>query len=117
MKCPNCGKEMKDIYHNVVSLGDEPDYDSVYHYCSECKKCKIKYYPHKKEWEIPEEFKPTEKQKRTVMFIINRIFTDDNPLLTKKQYSEFINRYFEDAKKVELSHEYEDEPFDFDDFC
>lgn len=22
-----------------------------------------------------------------------------------------------DAKKVELSHEYEDEPFDFDDFC
>lgn len=51
------------------------------------------------------------------MFIINRIFTDDNPLLTKKQYSEFINRYFEDAKKVELSHEYEDEPFDFNDFC
>ena len=100
MKCPNCGKEMKDIYHNVVSLGDEPDYDSVYHYCSECKKCKIKYYPYKKEWEIPEEFKPTEKQKRTVMFIINRIFTDDNPLLTKKQYSEFINRYFEDAKKL-----------------
>lgn len=49
MKCPNCGKEMKDIYHNVVSLGDEPDYDSVYHYCSECKKCKIKYYPYKKE--------------------------------------------------------------------
>ena len=49
------------------------------------------------------------------MFIINRIFTDDNPLLTKKQYSEFINRYFENAKKVELS--YEDEPFDFNDFC
>lgn len=23
----------------------------------------------------------------------------------------------EDAKKVELSYEYEDEPFDFDDFC
>lgn len=49
MKCPNCGKEMKDIYHTVVSLADEPDYDSVYHYCSECKKCKIKYYPFKKE--------------------------------------------------------------------
>ena len=37
MKCPNCGKEMKDIYHDMVSLGDEPDYDSVCHYCSECK--------------------------------------------------------------------------------
>ena len=52
-------------------------------------------------WEIPEEFKPTEKQKRTVMFIINRIFTDDIPLLTKKQYSEFIDKYFDEAKKVQ----------------
>ena len=116
MKCPNCGKEMKDIYHNMVSLGDEPDYDSVYHYCSECKKCKIKYYPYKKEWEIPEKFKPTEKQKRTVMFIVNRIFVDDDSLLTKKQYSEFIGKYFDEAKEIELREEWDKGIYlDFDD--
>ena len=105
---------MNDIYRNAVSFGDEPDYDFVYHYCSECKKCKIKYYPYKREWEIPEKYRPTEKQKRTVMFIVNRIFTDDAPLITKRQYSKFIDRYFEEAKKVELS--CEDNTFDFDDF-
>ena len=43
---------------------------------------------------------------------------EDLPKRFKDKYaSDFINRYFEDAKKVELSHEYEDEPFDFDDFC
>lgn len=116
MKCPNCEKEMKDIYHTMVSLADEPDYDSVYHYCSECKKCKIKYYPYKKEWEIPEKFKPTEKQKRTVMFISNKIFVDDDSLLTKKQYSEFIGKYFDEAKEIELREEWDKGTLlDFDD--
>ena len=63
MKCPNCGKEMKDIYHNVVSLGDEPDYDSVYHYCSECKKCKIKYYPYKKSGKFPKNLSQQKNKK------------------------------------------------------
>lgn len=100
MICPNCGKEMKSLDIRVFSTGDEPDYDWYDHIGDECKKCKIKYNENSHSWQLPNELKPTEKQIKTVLFIENRLLIHPDGLITKKQYFEFIKKYFEQAKST-----------------
>lgn len=112
MICPNCGKEMKSIDRRYVGFGDEPDYDTYEHIGDECKKCHIKYNEHSRSWELPEALKPTEKQIKTVLFIENRLNIRANNLVTKKQYCEFIGKYFNKAKSTDV-HEYDLDDFDY----
>ena len=76
VKCPNCDKEMdnksyckmEEFYH----CGDkEIYYQKVEHKKFVCKSCKIIYLDD--EWKIPEKYNPTEKQKKTILFINNRL--------------------------------------------
>lgn len=101
MKCPNCGKEMESLDRRFVGFGDEPDYDTYEHIGDECKKCHIKYNEHSRSWELPEELKPTEKQKRTIFFIRNRLDVRDDDPVTKKQHCDFIEKYFDKAKNFD----------------
>lgn len=103
MICPNCGKEMKSLDVRAFSTGPEPDYDWYSHIGDECKKCKIKYNESTHSWELPDNLKPTEKQLKTVLFIENRLSIRSNNLITKKQYFEFIKKYFEQAKHTNMN--------------
>ena len=101
MICPNCGKEMKSIDRRYDGFGDEPDYDLYEHTGDECRKCRIKYDAHYCSWVLPDSLKPTEKQIKTVLFIQNRLNIRADNLVTKKQYCEFIGKYFDKAKNTE----------------
>ena len=100
MICPNCGKEMKSIDRRYDGFGDEPDYDLYEHTGDECRKCRIKYDEHSCSWVLPDSLKPTEKQIKTVLFIQNRLNIRADNLVTKKQYCEFIGKYFDEAKNT-----------------
>ena len=100
MTCPNCGEEMKSIDRRYVGFGDEPDYDLYEHTGDECRKCRIKYDEHSHSWVLPDSLKPTEKQIRTMLFIQNRLNIRVDNLVTKKQYCEFIGKYFDVAKNT-----------------
>lgn len=104
VKCLNCDKEMdnksyckmEEFYH----CGDkEIYYQKVEHKKFVCKSCKIIYLDD--EWKIPEKYNPTEKQKKTILFINNHLGMDIQPL-TKHQCWLDIGKYFERAKKTPL---------------
>lgn len=101
MICPNCGEEMKPIDRRYVGFGDEPDYDLYEHTGDECRKCRIKHDERSHSWILPDFLKPTEKQIKTVLFIQNRLNIHADNLVTKKQYCEFIGKYFDKAKNTE----------------
>lgn len=101
MLCPNCGKEMKSFDRPFVGFGDEPDYDLSEHIGDECKHCGVKYEERNHSWSLPDSLKPTEKQIKTVLFIQNRLNIHVDNLVTKKQYCDFIGKYFEKAKNAE----------------
>lgn len=118
--CPNCGKPIKleNYFKPFYHWEDE----RTYYYPTNkgmCNDCHIKYDDG--EWDIPEELLPTEKQKRTVAFIRNRLdIPNEDAGLTKQSYWEFINKYFEQAKKTEPPHYYDEDLesiFDIGDFC
>ncbi len=115
MICPNCGKEMKSIDSRYVGFGDEPDYDLYEHTGDECRKCRIKYDEHSHSWVLPDSLKPTEKQIRTVLFIQNRLNIHANNLVTKKQYCEFIGKYFDVAKNTKKL-KYDACEFDYEEY-
>ena len=104
MKCPNCDKEMdnktyckmEDFYHWEDR---ETYYQKVEHEKFVCRSCEIKYLDGK--WKIPEKYNPTEKQKKTILFINNRLGMDIQPL-TKHQCWLDISKYFEKAKSTPL---------------
>ena len=101
-KCPNCGKEviLTEYFKSFYHWEDECEY---YYKTSKgsCDACKISYDDGN--WIIPEELQPTEKQKRTVMFIRNRLNPPLDDLgITKQSYIKFIGKYFEQAKKTPL---------------
>lgn len=104
MKCPNCGKEMKDkscskmekFYHWE---DEEFYYRNNYHEKFICKDCKISFEDEK--WNIPDKFQPTEKQMKTILFINNHLGMDLQTL-TKHQCWLDIGKYFEEAKKTPL---------------
>lgn len=101
MRCPNCNEEMRSIDRLYVGFGDEPDYDMYYHVGDECRRCHILYDAHYDFWELPKALRPTEKQVRTAHFILNRLDVPADNLVTKKQYCDFIGKYF----KEELGNE------------
>lgn len=98
MKCINCGQEMEYSEEFVEDLW----HSGCYHLFKEheCKNCGITFTNN--EWEIPDKFKPTEKQIKTVMFITNRLEVEEDTekLITKKQYCNFISKYFDKAKDI-----------------
>ena len=105
--CPNCGKPIKTTQY-FKSFWHWEDECKYYYPTSkgECNDCHIKYDDGG--FTIPEELEPTEKQKKTVMFIRNRL----NPPhgeegMTKHTYWEFINKYFDEAKQTNLDGYYE----------
>lgn len=104
MNCPNCDCEMKHTYKEwwgfSFSTGIEPDYPSLFcHDEYSCAKCKIKYINGK--WDIPDKFLPTEKQKKTILFINNHL-NMDLEAITKHQCWIDIGKYFEEAKNTQL---------------
>ena len=103
MKCPNCDKKMKHSFKEWEVWGIahwDCDYGD---YCYEdkyfCSPCKIKNINGK--WIIPNKFLPTEKQKKTILFINNHLGMDLEAL-TKHQCWLDIGKYFHEAKKTPL---------------
>lgn len=109
MRCPNCGrlmaetKEFRPFYH----WEDECTYYERIDICK-CNKCGITNEDGK--WNIPESLKPTQKQERTVKFIENRlnVFYDPEVKL-RRNCSDFIAQYFEQAKKEEAPFRFTEE--------
>lgn len=103
MNCPNCGKKM--IYkhgtgHHIDFSGTAEDWELEY--CWEeykCKSCKITYDGN--HWTIPRDKLPTEKQKKTILFINNHL-NMDLVALTKHQCWLDISKYFNQAKNTPL---------------
>lgn len=120
MRCPNCGKEMnytdKGYWAYPFSTGPEPDYPDwfpkdIY----SCKDCNIKNI--NDEWKIPDKLKPTEKQKKTILFINNHL-NMNLKAITKHQCWLAINKYFDKAKKTSLhSYNYYEDLQDYYGFC
>ena len=107
--CPNCGNPitMTEYYKRFYHWEDERHY---YYLATkgECTKCHIQRDDG--EWIIPEDLLPTEKQKKTVMFIRNRLnipYGEEG--ITKHTYWEFINRYFDKAKTLHNEQGYFDD--------
>jgi hypothetical protein len=104
MKCPNCGKEMIDkSYSKLEEFYHWEDEDYYYrkNYYEKfvCNDCKISFEDD--EWHIPNNLMPTEKQKKTILFINNHLRMDLEAL-TKHQCWLDIGKYFEEAKKTPL---------------
>lgn len=93
MLCPNCNTEMKEKTY----IPPDEDFDVSHDYF--CPKCHV-FRLDGQDWTIPDELKPTEKQERTVTFIYSRLgIPFDGIIETKKEYSSFISKHFEDAKQ------------------
>lgn len=116
MKCPNCGNEMIDNYRLIWDEidWDEPCYELIEERCGICgiKHNENAILCEKEEWELPSNLRPTEKQIRTKLFILNRLGYEDfknnedeldffQEPITKKQYIDFIGKYFDKAKKTQ----------------
>lgn len=119
MKCPNCGKEMKHehkIGHHIDFSGTAEDWELEY--CREeysCKACKITYDGNT--WNIPNKYKPTDKQIKTILFINNHLNLDLETL-TKHQCWIDIGKYFEEAKNTLLhSNEYYEDMQEYFGLC
>lgn len=121
MICPECGHKMKHRYEYRGEYVFE-DCSELYYKKVEvfrCPQCKIKYDG---EYHIPKKLQPTEKQKRTVKFIENRLGRHvDFPEL-RSYYSVFIFKWFDEAKQALPKQTYlSDEDmcsyFDESDFC
>ena len=104
MKCPNCGREMvnksysklEEFYHWE---DEEWYYRNNYYEKFVCNNCKISFEDDK--WHIPNNLLPTEKQKKTILFINNRLKIDLEAL-TKHQCWLDIGKYFDKAKNTPL---------------
>lgn len=107
MKCPNCGKDMKDKSHAETIFfctGDEPDYyptEWIEEYW--CRDCKIKYTKHEyqnDEWKIPKKYeRATDKQIKCAQFINRSLGTDFIPVLKHSTW-QFIKKNLTAAKEV-----------------
>ena len=97
MKCPCCGREMKDTSYTMPCLWEEDYPEECIRY--QCKACNVTY--ESGDWHIPSELEPTEKQINAVSYIISRLNNAaEIPYPgTKKNYWEFINNNLEKAKK------------------
>ena len=104
MKCPNCDKEMEDKRYTKLEPfyhweDEEVYYQKNTHEKFLCKSCGISYTNDK--WKIPQKYFPTEKQKKTILYINNHLGMNIQPL-TKHQCWINIGEYFEKAKNTPL---------------
>ena len=103
MLCINCKKEMKHKCETRRLLdfsGTADDEELEYTYEEyRCSSCRIKYVDY--EWILPKKLQPSEKQKKTILFIKNRLSIEETPI-TANQHWLFINKYFKKAQKVIL---------------
>lgn len=104
MTCPNCEKKMTDKSYSKLEEfyhweDEDYYYRNNYHEKFVCNDCKISFEDDK--WNIPDNLMPTEKQKKTILFINNRLGMDLEAL-TKHQCWIDIGKYFEEAKKIPL---------------
>lgn len=107
MKCPNCGKQMKksESFAKRTYFDYDCDYFEAYakllHY--KCLSCKIEYTEEdpggSKEWSLPENLKPTQKQIDYAKSIASRLNKDIRTLVTRKDYSKFIGENVEEFKR------------------
>ena len=101
MKCPNCGKEMVDKSYSKLEEfyhwnDEEYYYKNNYYEKFVCNDCNISFEDDK--WNIPNNLMPTEKQKKTILFINNHLRMDLEAL-TKHQCWLDIGKYFDEAKQ------------------
>ncbi len=123
MKCINCGTEMKDKSYSYYGIGDwDMDYPASYHEEYRCPNCKCKYtredhYGDGK-WDIPKTVeKPTEKQVKTILFIMSKLHISLEAI-TKQQCIRDIGKYFDKAKEVANQPRYEDyDDYDDEHYC
>lgn len=104
MKCPNCGKEMVDKSYSKLEEfyhweDEEYYYKNNYYEKFVCNDCNISFEDDK--WHITNNLMPTEKQKKTILFINNRLRMDLEAL-TKHQCWLDIGKYFDEAKNTPL---------------
>ncbi len=131
MECPNCFNEMvckREIRYipDLSGTADDEELEYVWEQ-NKCKKCGISYEQdlccglHGK-WKNIEKYAPTEKQKKTILFINSRLHLGLEAL-TKRQCWRDINKYFDEAKETP---KYTDEDWldiqeaygmDYGDFC
>ena len=113
MRCPNCGKPMKrqrSVFKPFYHWEDERVYYELEN-VAKCDKCDI--VNSEGHWIIPDNLQPTEKQERTVAFIEHRlnVFYDPEVKL-RRNCSDFIAKYFEQAKKEEVPSSFTEEDCD-----
>lgn len=123
MKCINCQTEMKDKSYSYYGIGDwDMDYPDSYHEEYRCPNCKCKYtredhYSDGK-WDIPKTVeKPTEKQVKTILFIMSKLHISLEAI-TKQQCIRDIGKYFDKAKEVANQSRYDDyDNYDDEHYC
>ncbi len=107
MKCPNCNREMEvsQSFAKRTYFDYDCDYFEAYakilHY--KCPFCKIEYTEEDpggaKEWSLPENLKPTQKQIDYAKSIASRLKKDIRALVTRKDYSKFISQNVDEYKR------------------
>jgi len=106
MKCIECGKDMKLIHSERFYLSDTSEATSVVNEY-DCPKCGIKIFFNMsitgygiEKLYIPENLKPTEKQLEFADYIVKiipELRYARQRYYTKRQLSEFISKYKEEA--------------------
>ena len=107
MKCPNCGKEMKNRSYSKLEefyhcKDDEYYYKRNYYEKFVCSDCKISIV--NDEWNIPDDLRATEKQVEACNFIC-RILNIEHPPLTKRAVWHFIHDHIEEAVDIKNKRE------------
>lgn len=98
MKCPVCEKEMIDLSYNYYGIADwDMDYPATR--CSKylCQTCDIKYEDGK--WDIPEQFKATDKQIYCASIICENL-SFNSPPPVKKIMTVFIRKHYAQSKSA-----------------
>lgn len=113
MLCPNCRKEMKfkhEVRHHLDFSGTAEDDELEYDWFQwRCGQCRIAYDG---EWDIPKKYAPTEKQRKTILFINGRLGLHLEAL-TKHQCWLDIGKYFDDAKDTPYGGAWPEEDDDY----
>ncbi len=133
MKCPNCGKEMKDesYWYHGFHTGPELDYDYPDCHMNQyvCKSCKIKYKASDSQekyskgnyleefWEIPDFYeRATERQRKAVAAINYHLGTDFIPILKKPTWDFIRLNKYRSLLERDKKRKAEAERDDYDDY-
>lgn len=104
MQCPVCEKEMIDLSYNYYGIADwDMDYPATHYSKHICTTCDIKYENGK--WDIPEQFKATDKQIYCADIICKNLNLNPPPPV-KKLMITFIQRNYEQSKFIARRRKY-----------